>query len=56
MTWEQTAEVLAKEVDRLQKENDRLNALIFPAVIKLPEGDPNAGNKPLVITIKEIDL
>ena len=24
MTWEQTAEVLAKEVDRLQKENDRL--------------------------------
>ena len=31
MTWEQTAEVLAKEVDRLQKENDRLNALISPA-------------------------
>ena len=30
MTWEQTAEVLAKEVDRLQKENDRLNALISP--------------------------
>mgnify|MGYP003473843695 CR=1 FL=1 len=24
MTWEQTAEVLAREVDRLQKENDRL--------------------------------
>ena len=55
MTWEQTAAALAREVDRLQKENDRLNALIFPAVIKLPEGDPNAGNKPLVIAIKEID-
>ena len=55
MTWEQTAEVLAREVDRLQKENDRLNALIFPAVIKLADGDPNAGNKPLSIAIKEID-
>ena len=31
MTWEQTAEVLAREVDRLQKENDRLNTLISPA-------------------------
>jgi hypothetical protein len=33
-----------------------LESLVSPAVIKLPEGDPNAGNKPLVITIKEIDL
>ena len=55
MTWEQTAAALAREVDRLQKENDRLNALIFPAVIKLADGDPNAGNKPLSIAIKEID-
>ncbi len=56
MTWEQTAEVLAREVDRLQKENDRLNALIFPAVIKLADGDPNAGNKPLEIVIENIDI
>ena len=83
MTWEQTAEVLAREVDRLQKRVDQLVAgiqeaikesykdvgegktlsqifedlesLVSPAVIKLADGDPNAGNKPLVIAIKEID-
>ena len=28
MTWEQTAAALAREVDRLQKENDRLMAFV----------------------------
>jgi len=28
MTWEQTAEVLAREVDRLQKENDRIRDMV----------------------------
>lgn len=35
MTWEQTAEVLAKEVDRLQKENDRLRGGIQEGVKRL---------------------
>ncbi len=33
MTWEQTAEVLAKEVDRLQKENDRLIGAIRREIV-----------------------
>ena len=35
MTWEQTADVLAKEVARLQKENDRLRGGIQEGVKRL---------------------
>jgi len=47
MTWEQTAEVLAKEVDRLQKENDRLKEFVHE-VAHVNAADFSDGWKALV--------
>lgn len=47
MTWEQTAEVLAREVDRLQKENDRLKEFVHE-VAHVNAADFSDGWKALV--------